>query len=103
MPGVGDVGDMYNVVGKRGEKACRPRHKREESALNITELRSNDDDIQGRGAWSFRGSARDSVEKRFTFPEGGYLPAFFEAVLALSAVASASSSEGTDQPPPRAL
>ena len=62
MPGVGDVGDMYNVVGKRGEKACRPRHKREESALNITELRSNDDDklrsndddIQGRGAWSFR-------------------------------------------------
>ena len=54
VPGVGDAGDMYDVVGKRGEKACRPRHKREESALNITELRSNDDDIQGRGAWSFR-------------------------------------------------
>ena len=51
-------------------------------------------------AW---GSARDSVEKRFTFPVGSYLPVFFEAVLALSAVASVSSSEGTDQPPPRAL
>ena len=37
------------------------------------------------------------------FPVGSYLPVFFEAVLALSAVASASSSVGTDQPPPRAL
>ena len=61
MPGVGDVGDKYDVVGKRGEKACRPRHKREESALNITELRSNDDDIQGRGAWSFRPLAFNAV------------------------------------------
>ena len=52
--GVGVDRGRYDVVGKRGEKACRPRHKREESALNITELRSNDDDIQGRGAWSFQ-------------------------------------------------
>ena len=59
--GVGDVGDRYDVVGKRGEKACRPRHKREESALNITELRSDDDDIQGRGAWSFRPLAFNAV------------------------------------------
>ena len=48
-------------VGRRGEKACRPRHKREESALNITELRSNGDDIQGRGAWSFRPPAYNTV------------------------------------------
>ena len=74
--------------GRRGEKTCRPRHKREESALNITELRSNDDDIQGRGAWSFRPPAFNAargmsgvcgfagekcpefVGKRFTFPVG---------------------------------
>ena len=48
-------------VGRRGEKTCRPRHKREESTLNITELRSNDDDIQGRGAWSFRPPASNAV------------------------------------------
>ena len=74
--------------GRRREKTCRPRHKREESALNITELRSNDDDIQGRGAWSFRPPAYNTVRgmsgvcgfawekcpefvgKRFTFPVG---------------------------------
>ena len=59
--GVGADRDMYDVEGKRGEKACRPRHKREESALNITELRSNDDVIQGRGAWSFRPLAFNAV------------------------------------------
>ena len=59
--GVGVDRGRYDVVGKRGEKACRPRHKREESALNITELRSNDDDIQGRGAWSFRPLAFNAV------------------------------------------
>ena len=68
MPGVGDAGDMYDVVGKRGEKACRPRHKREESALNITELRSNDDDIQGRGAWSFR-PIIECIRNRYTLAE----------------------------------
>ena len=41
--------------------------------------------------------------REIDFTEGSYLPVFFEAVLAVSAEASASSSEGTDQPPPRAL
>ena len=64
------------VGGKRGEKTCRPRHKREESALNITELRSNDDDIQGRGAWSFRPlafNAAIAVEPAALLPKRGEL------------------------------
>ena len=54
---VQDVAGDGDGVEAGGEK----RHKREESALNITELRSNDDDIQGRGAWSFRPPAYNAV------------------------------------------
>ena len=56
--------------GRRREKTCRPRHKREESALNITELRSNDDDIQGRGAWIRRGKVPGIRGKAVHFPGG---------------------------------
>ena len=91
--------------GRRREKTCRPRHKMEESALNITELRSNDDDIQGRGAWSFRPPASNVVRgmggvcgfagekcpgfvgKRFTFPVGtGRMAAWMEIIVYLSAI-----------------
>ena len=54
-------GGLDRKSGMSWMAACRPRHKREESALNITELRSNDDDIQGRGAWSFRPPAYNAV------------------------------------------
>ena len=84
MPGVGDVGDMYDVVGKSFRPLAYNTVMAAEPAARI-----------------HSGKCLGFCE--INFPVGSYLPVFFEAVLAVSAEASASSSEGTDQPPPRAL
>ena len=90
MQDVAGDGDGVEAGGEKRLAALgtRGKNQREESALNITELRSNDDDIQGRGAWSFRPPASNAVRgmsgvcgfagekcpgfvgKRFTFPVG---------------------------------